>query len=108
MIKYQFDNTDCFPRVFCDVCGRPIDGPEGSVHWGDSGELSFAHLGACDRALRHKPETKNSENLVRFFKHLLRNTRITKKELENPDLRDDVFGAVASRKKLNRAAQGEE
>jgi hypothetical protein len=52
MIRYQVSNGNAFPRVFCNVCEKPIDDPFGLAHISDSGEITFAHAGRCDRKVK--------------------------------------------------------
>jgi hypothetical protein len=103
MLSYDISDAGTFPRLRCDVCHKPINDPNGFAHSSESGEIAFAHAGACDRKLEHTPASfLGSESLGAFFFYLLRNTRIGRKELEEAAHRDDVLGVVASRKKLER------
>jgi len=106
MISYQILNAGVFPRVICDVCHKPLDDPYNLAHISETGEITFAHAGQCDRKLKRTPASaKGSENLVRFFARLLRNTGISRQELDNvePILGDGFLGVVASRRKLDKA-----
>ena len=105
MISYQSDDAGVFPRLGCDVCHKPIEDQDGFAHASESGEITFAHAGECDRKLKHTPASFfGSERLATFFVRLLLNTNIGPKQLEDvaPFLRDGFIGIVASRKKLNR------
>ena len=105
MISYQIDNGNTFARVFCDVCRKAIS-DEGLVHCNESGEISYSHIGECDRKIKRTPASSlGSERLTLFFARLLRNVRIGPKELEQaePYLTDDGFTrVVTSRRKLDR------
>jgi|SRR5579863_2043208 len=108
MISYQISDEGTFPRLFCDVCHKPIRDRNGFAHSGKSGEIAYVHAGKCDRKIKHTPASFfGSESLTAFFTRLLLNTKIGPnelKELEETDrLRDGFIGIVSSRKKLDQA-----
>lgn len=105
MISYQKTNQGMFPRVFCEVCKKPINDEDGLAYWSESGEVTHAHVGPCDRKLKRDPNWPNSERLSSFFFNLLHNTQIGPKELKEAEYRNTILGAVASRKKLDRSLQ---
>jgi hypothetical protein len=105
MIKYQMHAAGMFPRFFCDNCNEPINDDTAFVFWSDSGTIAHAHMGPCARALSRLSGGEAwpfSESIVIFLANLLQNTRITPKKLTEPNDFRDMFGKVASRKKLDR------
>ncbi|MGD0470177.1 MAG: hypothetical protein ABSA54_17495 [Terriglobales bacterium] len=104
MIAQQMHDDGMFPRVFCDACHKPIDVAEtGIVLWDDQGQITFAHIGVCSRAFHAIPY---SWPLAAFFVNLLRNTKITAKELkaEEEGGINAVLGATVSRTKVDKTA----
>ena len=100
MIEYQMHEDGMFPRVFCDVCHKPITASEGNVFWDHSGQIAFGHIGACGRVLHARPY---SWSLEAFFADLLGNSKITPAKLKEADELRNIFGTVTSRKKVDKA-----
>lgn len=68
-----------YPRVFCDACGKRIDGP-GNVEWDyeqtGGALLAFTHKGRCSDVLRDRfPRvTWACEEVETFTTYLAHNT----------------------------------
>ena len=100
MISYQNTDKGMFPRIFCEVCKKPINDEDGLAYWNESGAVTHAHVGSCDSELKHHPNWPNSERLSSFFLNLLHNTGIGVKELKDAENRASLLGVVATRQKL--------
>jgi hypothetical protein len=91
MIRYKVTRTNVIPQILCDVCREPITDQDAQVHCSESGEISLAHFGPCDRKIKHTPASRfGSERLTVFFAALLRGAKIKPKDLEHAALPDRV------------------
>jgi len=82
MIHYKVTRTNVLPQVLCDVCSEPITDQHAMVHCSESGEISLAHFGRCDRKIKHTPASQvGSERLIAFLRSLLHHVKIQPKEL---------------------------
>ena len=91
MFGYKVTRTNVLPQLLCDVCHEPIIDQDAMVHCSESGEISLAHFGPCDRKIKHAPASRwGSERLIEFFARILHSTKIKPKDLEPAALRGDL------------------
>jgi|ERR1039458_5106813 hypothetical protein len=92
-----------FPRLWCAGCGEMIElaktgiDSEAKVIWNKKGDVVFMHQNCDDESYQFW------EPLESFFRHLLHNTRLTKK-LKQKDLFEEAFGCASKPRKKVRTA----
>lgn len=102
-IGYEMDKGGMFPRIWCAGCGKAIEladngaDSHAKVLWNREGQIVFMHQNCDDESYQFW------EPVEVFFRHLLHNTRLTKK-LKKKDLFEEVFG-VASKPRAKSATR---
>ena|ERR1700730_15437944 len=97
MIKYEMKNGGCFPRIFCDVCGKPITHcDEACVYWNDGAVVVlYAHNGACGRSCWGFTYWEMLNQFLLQLEHNVRLNGKTRKDAEATAKRLRSFGMDA-------------